>query len=74
MGQKTEHMLDYIQPGKPMQNGYIERLTDPTEGSFGQIPIQNIGEVKNLTANWIVEYNEIRPHESLANLVPKQFL
>jgi asparagine synthase (glutamine-hydrolysing) len=33
-----------------------------------------LGEVRRMTADWITRYNEIRPHESLGNIAPRQYL
>jgi putative transposase len=30
--------------------------------------------VELATENWVTEYNEERPHESLGNLTPKEYL
>lgn len=66
--------LRYIQPGKPAQNAYIERFngTYRTE-VLDMNKFQSITEAEAITQNWLVEYNTIRPHESLGNLSPIQF-
>jgi hypothetical protein len=33
-----------------------------------------IAEVRRMTADWLTRYNEQRPHESLGNLTPKEYL
>ncbi|MDH5679174.1 MAG: transposase, partial [Nitrospinota bacterium] len=33
-----------------------------------------LSEVRDITANWLIEYNEERPHESLGNLPPTEYL
>jgi putative transposase len=35
---------------------------------------ETLGEVRRMTADWITRYNEIRPHESLGNVAPRQYL
>jgi len=34
---------------------------------------QSLSEVREITDNWVVEYNEIRPHEALGDLTPEEF-
>jgi putative transposase len=67
--------LRFIQPGKPMQNGYVERFnrTYRTE-VLNSYVFETLGEVRRMTAEWLVRYNELRPHESLGNLAPRQYL
>jgi len=67
--------LLFIQPGKPMQNGYIERFnrTYRTEVLNAYV-FETLGEVRRMTADWLIGYNERRPHESLGDLSPRQYL
>jgi putative transposase len=67
--------LLFIQPGRPMQNGYVERFnrTYRTE-VLNSYVFETLGEVRRMTAEWLVRYNEHRPHESLGNLAPRQYL
>lgn len=32
-----------------------------------------IKEVREITEEWLPDYNELRPHEPLGNLTPKEF-
>ena len=65
----------YIQPGKPMQNGFIERFN----GSYRREILDayvffELYEVRKITAEWIDEYNNRRPHEGLNNATPKEWI
>jgi putative transposase len=63
-----------IQPGRPMQNGLIERFNRTyREEVLNCYVFETLGEVRRMTADWITRYNEIRPHESLGNLAPRQY-
>lgn len=65
----------FIQPGRPMQNGYIERFNRTyREEVLDCYVFETLGEVRRMTADWLVRYNEQRPHESLGNLAPRQYL
>ena len=35
---------------------------------------ETLTEVREQTERWLKEYNEERPHESLGNMTPKEFL
>jgi len=35
---------------------------------------KSLTEVKKITENWLRQYNEERPHESLGDLTPAEFL
>ena len=66
--------IRYIQPGKPMQNAFIERFN----GSYRRDVLDayifyTLKEVKQITSIWMMEYNTIRPHESLGDIAPEKF-
>jgi len=69
---KTNHItVQYIQPGKPMQNGYIERFNRLyREAVLDAYLFFELDQIRQLTTEWIDEYNYRRPHESLNNLTP----
>lgn len=66
--------LDFIRPGKPVENRYIEsfngRLRDECLNTelFWSIPDARVKLEK-----WRLDYNNQRPHSSLANLPPAAF-
>lgn len=64
----------YIQPGRPMQNGYVERFNRLyREAVLDAYLFFDLSEVRTLTQEWIQEYNFKRPHESLNNLTPNEW-
>jgi putative transposase len=67
-------MLDFIEPGKPTQNSFIERFnrTYRTE-VLDMYVFQLLSEVRSITNRWIIEYNEERPHSSLGKLTPREY-
>ncbi|MFM8317286.1 MAG: transposase, partial [Bacteroidota bacterium] len=71
-----EHEIEiqFIQPGRPMQNGYIERFNRVyREAILDAYLFTDIREVRALTEEWIEEYNERRPHEALQNRTPSEW-
>ena len=70
---KTGIVIQFIQPGKPMQNGYIERFNRLyREAVLDAYLFFELDQVRYLTAEWIEEYNHRRPHEALNNQTPEE--
>lgn len=70
----NEINIQFIQPGKPMQNGYIERFNRLyREAILDAYLFFDLSEVRTLTQEWMEEYNFKRPHESLNNLTPNEW-
>ncbi len=69
--QENKVKLLYIQPGKPTQNGYIERLNGSCRKELLDMYVfRDLKEVERLAHRWLVEYNYSRPHEALNNQSP----
>lgn len=66
--------LQFIQPGRPMQNGYIERFNRLyREAVLDAYLFFDLYQVKQLTEEWMEEYNHRRPHEALSNMTPAEW-
>lgn len=66
--------LIFIQPGKPMQNGYVERCNGSIRSELLNAYIfTTLSEVRQKAAEWMDDYNRYRPHTSLGHLSPIDF-
>lgn len=67
--------LEFIQPGKPTQNSYIERFNRTyRDAILNMYVFKTLNEVRNRTEVWLKEYNHERPHDSLGDLTPWEYL
>ena len=67
--------LEFIQPGKPTQNSYVERFNKTYRNEILDFYLfSTLTEVKEITRTWIKEYNEERPHDSLGKMTPAEFV
>lgn len=67
--------LDYIQPGKPQQNAYVERFNRTVRYEWlSQYYWEDIDEVRLFATWWMYEYNHHRPHMALGGFTPMQRL
>ena len=72
--QETDVDWHYIQPGKPMQNGFVESFN----GSFrdeclNETLFSSLPQAREKITEWKEDYNNERPHSSLGNLTPNEF-
>jgi putative transposase len=75
-GWAEEHgvTLEFNKPGKPMQNGFIERFNRSyREAVLDMFVFQSLEEVRQETEIWFKEYNEERPG-SRGDLTPREYL
>ena len=58
--------LEFIKPGCPMQNGFIERFNRSyREAVLDMYIFESLKDVKNQTEKWFIVYNQYRLHDSL---------
>jgi putative transposase len=66
--------IQYIQPGKPNQNAYIERFNRTLRNELlDQHLFVRLEDVREAAYWWMLEYNEERPHDSLGDMTPAEF-
>jgi len=66
--------LDFIKPGKPVQNAFIESFNGRLRHEcLNQHYFATLEEAKKIIEDWRLEYNTFRPHGSLKGLTPEEF-
>lgn len=66
--------LEFIKPGKPTQNAFIERFNRTYRTEILDFYLfRTLNEVREITERWLNEYNCERPHESLNNLTLEEY-
>ena len=72
---KKKIRMEYIQPGKPQQNAYVERFNRTVRYEWlAQYLFKTIEEVQNFATNWLWNYNHERPHMALDGITPMRRL
>jgi len=66
--------LMFIQPGKPMQNGYVERCNGNIRRELLDAYLfQTLNEVRDKAEEWKMDYNTERPHAALGYVPPAEY-
>lgn len=67
--------INYIQPGNPQQNAYVERFNRTVRYDWlNQDMYSNIEEVQEKATKWLWHYNNERPNMALGGITPRQKL
>lgn len=67
--------LEYIQPGKPQQNAYVERFNRTVRYEWlSQYHWDDLDHVQRAATQWMWSYNHERPNMALGGFTPKQRL
>lgn len=66
--------LEFIAPGKPTQNPYIESFNGKMRDEcLNAHWFTTLSDARRILSAWRHDYNTVRPHSSLGDLTPEQF-
>jgi len=66
--------LDFIEPGKPVQNGYIESFNGKLRDECLNVEVFfNLADARRKLYLWRRDYNNNRPHSALDDRTPAEF-
>jgi putative transposase len=65
----------YIDPGKPVQNAFIESFNSKLRDEcLNEHVFTSLAEARAIIEDWRYDYNHLRPHSSLGALTPTEFV
>ncbi len=66
--------LQFIEPGKPMQNGYVESFNGKLRDEcLNEHWFMGLEEAREIVEAWRCDYNQNRPHSALTYRTPLEF-
>jgi Integrase core domain len=66
--------LDFIRPGKPVENGYIESFNGKLRDECLNVEVFfTLADARHKLGLWRHDYNHHRPHSALADRTPNEF-
>jgi putative transposase len=66
--------LDFIRPGKPVENAYIESFNGRLRDECLNVnQFVSLDDARAKLEAWRIDYNHRRPHSSLGNLTPSEY-
>jgi putative transposase len=72
--EKQNDFLDFIRPGKPIENAICESFNGKfRDECLNENCFLDINHARAIIEDWRDDYNRRRPHSSLGGLTPKEF-
>jgi putative transposase len=66
--------LEFIRPGKPVDNGYVESFNGRLRDEFLNVEtFFDLSDIREKLERWRQDDNQIRPHSALADRSPGEF-
>ena len=67
--------LQIRRAGKPNQNAFVERFNISFRDEVLNASLFNsVDQAQEAADDWVQDYNEFRPHESLGDVAPMEFM
>jgi hypothetical protein len=67
--------LEFIRPGKPVENGYIESFNGKLRDECLNVELFfGMEDARSKLEAWRIDYNKLRPHKSLDNKTPEEYI
>ncbi len=67
--------LDFSRPGKPTDNAFIESFNGKLrQECLNQNWFTSLADAKQIVEEWRQNYNQLRPHSSLKQQTPSDFV
>jgi putative transposase len=66
----------FSRPRTPKDNPYVERFNWTVRDewlSMSEVGLDNVDDANRDLSEWLIEYNDYRPHDSLDNLTPLEY-
>ena len=71
---RTKVRIHFIRPGKPVENAYAESFNGKfRDECLNEHWFVDMNDARTKIEDWRIDYNELRPHSSLANATPKEY-
>jgi putative transposase len=72
--QENGTKLHFIQPGKPMQNAFVESFNGTFRDTcLNEHWFKDLHDARQIISAWRVHYNHVRPHSSLGYVPPEKY-
>ena len=66
--------LDFIRPGRPTENGYIESFNGRLRDECLNVQVFfTVADARDKLEQWRLDYNQVRPHSALGDSAPEEF-
>jgi len=66
--------LDFIRPGKPVENGFIESFNGRLRDELLNVSVfVSLSDAREKLSRWRDDFNAIRPHSALNDWTPNEF-